>query len=477
VLAAAAALCGLRADGSLMPGSTFPEGSVSVQAIADELGLYRGAASRGVEHCVRTGALVRMPDGTVRPAPEVHATRWAQDRQRVRLDRTDRERGLRGPVLLLLGLIRGQLDPRGQLRLGVTLLAERTGLQPRVVERHLAALRRIGAIHTWLVPGKWQLVVAMGPCRETSEEERAREAVADGCRETSVPDVANRRSRCRESSVPMSRSVGRDPESGVPDQPPEARASARTVEPETRAAEPEPESGNRAEPTPTAPPAVAEVQGIVEQWLLRVVARGIEVLQPENPDHVSAVADLIGRLPGANPPDAAGDPRRLAALARERLELARRVCRWARSSERVARWLIRVRRWFGVESRLGAYLRAAAEKGDPGCLLEGGTVARVGRGAETWRDFTPATEQQLEGEHAADVQKLVAGGVAVVAERDPRKRARLRLELRALLERGDRDGARRVLWRLLGSDRSDVALARATEDICPLAEAKELLAA
>ena len=200
VLAAAAALCGLRADGSLMPGSTFPEGSVSVQAIADELGLYRGAASRGVEHCVRTGALVRMPDGTVRPAPEVHATRWAQDRQRVRLDRTDRERGLRGPVLLLLGLIRGQLDPRGQLRLGVTLLAERTGLQPRVVERHLAALRRIGAIHTWLVPGKWQLVVAMGPCRETSEEERAREAVADGCRETSVPDVANRRSRCREAS-------------------------------------------------------------------------------------------------------------------------------------------------------------------------------------------------------------------------------------------------------------------------------------
>jgi len=351
-------------------------------------------------------------------------------------------------------------------------------MQPRTVERHLAALRRIGAIHSWSFKprGKpWQLVTALGPCRELSEEERCelseeeepRQAITDARRELSVSPVVNCRSQRRELSVPASRTVGRDPESGDPDQHPEARASARSVEPETRAAEPEPESRNRA---------VAEVQGIVERWLLRVVDRGIEVLQPENPDHVSAVADLIGRLPGANPPDAAGDPRRLAALARERLELARRVCRWARSSERVGRWLIRVRRWFGV-ANLGAYLRRASERGDVGTVLEGGTVARVGRGAETMRDFTPASEQQLEGAHVADVQKLVAGGVAVVGERDPHQRVRLRLELRALLERGDRDGARRALLRLLGSDRSDVGLARATEDILTVAEARQLVAA
>ncbi|HZN39122.1 MAG TPA: hypothetical protein VFD82_09990, partial [Planctomycetota bacterium] len=119
VLGAAGALCGLRADGQAMPGASHP-GAPSLRAIAGELGWHVDAVRRGVRHALAVGAMTNDA-GQLSVVPEALAARWELHRQRLRLDRTDRERSLRASALLLLGLIRGQLDQHGQLRLGVPL--------------------------------------------------------------------------------------------------------------------------------------------------------------------------------------------------------------------------------------------------------------------------------------------------------------------------------------------------------------------
>lgn len=182
----------------------------------------------------------------------------------------------------------------------------------------------------------------------------------------------------------------------------------------------------------------------------------------------SHAADVAGLLDQFSRPPAEADPRRLAGLRSDRLALARRIIVWCPSPERLGRWLVRVSRWFGVQN-LGAYLRRASERGDPGTVLS----RRHGAG----NDFSQQTERRLEGPHAKNVALLVAGTAAVLQSTDETERAQLREQLRDLLAASRPEAARAVLLQLVGDERSDIAIARAIGDICTLSRARELLAA
>jgi hypothetical protein len=224
-------------------------------------------------------------------------------------------------------------------------------------------------------------------------------------------------------------------------------------------------------------PTPRDLAGITERWTLDLVRRGIERL--EKPAHVREVAALI-QLLGPNPEirdsDATRARARHAALLQNRRELAERVIAWCPSVERLGRWLARVARWYGVKN-LAAYLRRAAQRGDPGTLLGSHARNRVGRAAENWRDFSPDAERALVGEHAAEVAHLIAGGAVALQEVDAVRRADLRAQLQRMFAAGRRAAARSVLLQLVGNGRSDEELADAIGCAIPIDEARKLLAA
>src|SRR5262249_52302281 len=125
-----------------------------------------------------------------------------------------------------------------------------------------------------------------------------------------------------------------------------------------------------------------------------------------------------------------------------------------------------------------AYLRESSSKGDPGTLLYADKKNEIGRGAETWRDYSPATERALQGKFIVAIAKLVEVGVLAFKSEDRQERLQLRLEFRRLVFLGQLEGARRVLFRLLeGRDpRDDASLAAAVGDAVPIATARSLLA-
>jgi len=216
----------------------------------------------------------------------------------------------------------------------------------------------------------------------------------------------------------------------------------------------------------TRAPQGEERQKAVEGWLVETLDRGIETLTPEDGQAVAAVTQLLGKL----------DPLPAPQFARQRLAFAKRLCEWSRSSERLATWMVRVLRHRGVSNLLG-YLRTASKRGDPGTAL-GMLKSRVGRGAETWQDFTSETERAVTGEYASAVEKLCAAGAAVFDVADDEARDQARQELRRLLFTGQKVGAGRVLrhW-FHGKNPSDVELRKFVDGVCDLQTAKEALAA
>jgi len=499
VLAAAAAFNGLLHNGEPMPNA-FGH-APSLREIARELGMHVGSVRRGAQHLACAGA-VRL-DGGVIVQPEALYARWQNPRQRIRVTADMRSLRMRAEPLLLSALVAGQVDRGGRLCLGRGFLAERTGFALRTLDRAMATAEAAGAIHRWTAKLRhWQLFLAVGPSR-TGNRERAR----TGEREKAPPPASKPAAPCEVSPDSQPSRSGEDhrreqaktpscsgedpvakrrktsglPSGCPPDQPPDARC-ARDVEP---AAESEGEQNPAAAPLSAAqnpavtPLPVTGVPAVVEPWVLQMTNRGIERIDPANDSHALAVASLLEVLPNSAPVDIANDPaqaRRLRGLARERIDLARQVCRWARSPERLARWLVRASRWFGV-TNLGAYLRRACAKGDPGTVLEGGTRDRVGGAVETWTDFSQRVEGALEGEHLDDVQRLVEGGADVMAEVDPVRREKLRGDLRKFLAVNRRVSARAVLLQLVGPNPSDAVLERDVADILAITEARRLLAA
>jgi hypothetical protein len=210
-------------------------------------------------------------------------------------------------------------------------------------------------------------------------------------------------------------------------------------------------------------PTAGDVRAVAGAWAVAMTKqRGIERMLPAI--HAADVVRLLAEV-GTDPPHVR-DP---DALARDRREAARRIIAWCPSPERLARWcVVAVRRYRA--SNVAGYLRRAAEGGDPGTML-----ARNGQGEGA---LPPVVEGALRGEHAQDVQRLVAGGAATRdADATDAERVRLRAQLAAFLGSGRRDAAKRVLLRLVGADRSDVALARAVDGVLTLEQAKGLLAA
>jgi hypothetical protein len=454
VLAAAAAINGLKADGSPMDQGAGHRPSLS--ELAAELQLSRSAVRRGVQHLLSTDAIT-MDRGRIRVDPRVLAERWAVHRQRIRITCEVRQLRMRPRSLLLTALVAGQAGRDGRLRLGVQFLAERTGFPRRSLERALANARKEGALHTWSQPPSWILYLAVGPA---ATEQRAE----DICErhETAVATVTNRRSICHETAVDLSRNGARHPDpSGVPDSPPECPASP--------AGETRPAANRKLGVQQLVPRRGDEIRGIVEDWVRK---HGNQwCLTAPNSSDVSSVATLIDAI--SPRPAAINDP---PAFFRERLGLAKAVIRWCPSPERLGRWIVRARRWFGVHN-LGAYLRTACERGDPGTLLESHSKNRLGRATETWTDFTKKTEEALKGPHADNVAALVeglAGSVRVVDERD---RARLREQLSQYVSQRRPVAARKVLRKLIPVGCSDGELKQAIDGILPLPLARQLLEA
>lgn len=489
VLAAAAALNGLSADGTAMQGAQsehFP----TLAELTAEVVLPIGAVRRGVHHLEKVGD-IRIEYGVVAVHSEALSKRWARPRQRIRITEEARKLGMRAKPLLLTALVAGQKDKCGHLMLGVEFLAERTGFTHRTVERTLQAARAADAIHTWSrfthsSGFRQQLWIALGPSRNGgSDASRSGGSAGDqlahpaaqspepavGAVQSGGHPIAKRRSPHRETAVTPSQSGGRHPDlhpEYLPDHHPDRAAPRdRTIgdtatEPFKAPAAPKHQPPPAPGPATSAPPAPNQQRQIVEAWVTAFVTRGIERMEQR---HAADVAGLLDKL---GPPPAEAVRSRRVALHADRLALARRVIVWCPSPERLGRWLVRVSRRFGVQN-LGAYLRRATEKGDPGTVLN--------RGRRAGNDFTPQTERQLEGAYADDVARIVVGGTSVLQSTDEVERVNLRQQLRELLAADRRVDARTVLLQLVGCDRSDIAIAKAIGDVCTLASAKELLAA
>jgi len=489
-LAAISARNGLLCDGRPSAGrsddgQTQPTaGGATIAEVARETGLHRGALARALEELLRAGQVARAAGG-FQAVPAALAARWSDHRRRIRLDERSRSLGLRAEPLLLAGLVLGQVDGSGRWVCGIARLSERTGMPRRCLFRHLTAAQAAGALHRWIAPiGRGQMILAPGlsqsGTRETAQSgTREEEALSVGRPHGDVApvDVANRHrlmsqtgtGQCREPAPAMPQSGTRHPDPGTTGSPPEARPSAEA--PAAPAGEPAAPQ-RREQQAPAAPArhrAAAGTHGddpavVVERWVGAMVRARIERLEVRR-----HAADVAGLLEALGPPST---PHDRVALRRDRLGFAARVIAWCPSPERLARWLVRVRRRFGV-ANLPAYLRRAVDRGgDPGTVLD--AQNHVGRAVEGWRDFGSATEQRLEGVHAAAVEQLVAAGAETMTAVGP-ERDQLRADLRRYLAADRRAAARSVLLRLLGPARDDVAIARAVDGACAVAVARALL--
>lgn len=480
-LAAAAALNGLRADGTPMPNGECGH-PPSLRDIAREIGLCIGAVRRGIRHLQAAGDVSLQADG-VHVEPHALQRRWQSHRQRLRLDGVLRQLGLRAQPLLLAALVAGQIDKQGGLRLGVEFLAERTGLARRTVERALATARKAGAIHTWSVPidgggHRRQLFLAPG----TSSGSRSAGDTCPQAKEEVVASGRPARSQSggrtgREEAVRWSQSGGRHPDCPPevpPDSPPDALS--RDLDLQTPAAPAGETREGRREPRERQDPVDGLlVRQIVEGWVLAYAKKGVHRLEEQHAVEVAGLLRQIGPDHDIRDRDARRAAVRSSAARAERLELARRVIRWCPSPERLGRWLVRALTEFNV-TNLGAYLRESCSHGDPGQLLESHAKNSLGRGSETRQDFSPSIEKALQGDRHPDVQALVAG-VAVTLSADDEDRQRLREQLRQMLQQGRDAAARAVLLQLVGGDQSDIGITRAIGDACSLTKARELLAA
>ncbi len=415
-LAAMAALNGLYASGEPFTDARGAK-PATISAIARELGQHVGAARRGVAGNVANGEAYRDGDG-YRARPEALARRWADYRRRISLDKAVRCLGLRAAPLLVAGLVRGQVDKRGRLVLGMGFLCERLGIARRCLFRHLAACEHAGALHRWVAPlGRGQLIMAPGPSRSGTRDEAApvahggrREAAAqpsqsgtrdsdeqhgDPCREAAPVPVAKRHRSlsqsgtgpCREAAPHLSRSGTRHPDCTrtTPGSPPEAPRGETTEQQQQQ------QQQNQTAPAARRQsPGADDVRGAAGRWAADMVARGTESLTADHAADVARLLEELGPLPGE-----VRDPARLAA---DRLKAGARIATWSRSPERLARWVAVAARRYGPRNVAG-YLRRAADRGDPGALLE-----RHAGGAGALQELHEAA---LQGDRSADVAELV----------------------------------------------------------------------
>jgi hypothetical protein len=501
VLAAVAARNGLRFDGSVMEGRTgdcnaFDAGrGASLAWVARETGLSIDTVRTATKMLLSVGEMVADQSGGLHAVAAALAERWTDHRRRISLDRRSRAAGLGPNAMLLVGLVTWATPPSdGWLRLCVEFLAERIGCSDRAVDRALSAARDVQLIDTRTLPiqgGGFRRQLLLAPRKSSSGNPSVEPGAPLGnrrpakrdvtlCNATVEPSESVARPRGKASPGPLgnrrpapSEIVAQPPDvlpDVLPDSPPDAlprvgEAVASLPEQiQQQKAPAAPAVLGEVHPAAAAPVAVVDPVAVVASWVTAFTRRGVERMGRQH------AADVVGLLDQLGPPTGARDR---AAVARERLRLGARVVAWCPSPERLGRWLLRVRRWYGA-ANLGAYLRRACEKGDPGTVLD--SHNRIGRAVETWRDFPAATERALEGEHVVAVREIVASTAAVMAA-EGNERERLRAELRTHLSAGRRAEARSTLLRLVGDDRSDMAVARAVVDVCPLAIAKELLAA
>ncbi|MBL8738881.1 MAG: hypothetical protein JNL12_20800 [Planctomycetes bacterium] len=509
VLAAVAARNGLTCEGADMEGRTGDSvthdagRAASLAWVARETGLCIDAVRRGALDLVEAGHAYRDPDTAggsnagLFAVPAALAARWAEPRRRLRFDQRVRSLGMRARPMLLAGLVLGQVVPSsGKVALGLDYLCERTGLPRRTLQSALAAAQKVGALHKWTAPvGGGQLCLAPGPSQSGARvgSQSGARVKAKGKGTAAVPrlesvehrELAHPPSRTgvpthREAAPPPSQSGARHPDcpsESQPDSPTDARLRV-VPDGETKRLRPAAEAPaapavlgevqvGATATSATAPHPNADPRAIVEQWVTAFALRGIEQMQPQH------AADVAGLLDQLGSPDGIRDRR---AVAVERLRFAVRVIAWCSSPTRLGEWLVCASQQFGV-AEWGAYLRRTVDSGgDPGALLGSHMRNRVGRAAETWQHFTPETERQLEGERADDVARIVDATAQVLAA-EGEAREFLRHELRKYLSEGRKVAARAVLLELVGSDRTDEALARAVGDVCTVEVARELLAA
>lgn len=471
VLLAVAALNGLKGDGTPMPGAK-PARSISISRIADEAGICRRAARRGLDYMAAAGAVVPVLDERGEPhfvaEPQVLATRWAQSRQRIRLPAAVRQLRLRPKEALLVGLVEWQRpQDGGPLRLGRQYLSDRLGFSLRQVDRATAGAKKAGVLRTWTHNGILHLLPVLPKEATATATNPSRGTIGttmDLCRSGNPPCAKaakgtgpKRQSACAEAANAI-RSTGVQPDQHPDPASPVAETLVQVGSGQGR------------------PPSVSDVRAVIEPWVVSMVERGITRLDAGDPNHCIEVAVLIEKLPGCAAPDFGTGLSRRRGYYREQRRLAARLCRWAGSPEELARWLVRVASKRSVVN-LAGYLRVAAQKGDPGTLLRSAKKNEAGRAAESWQDFSPHTEKALEGDRLADVQRLVAAGAMVLAATDPAERAALKDALRDLLASGRTGPARAVLMRLVGPEPSDAALAANVGDILSVTEARRLLVA
>lgn len=468
-LLAVAAINGIRADGSLML-SKRPACDISISRIAAETGMSRRAAARGLDAQAKSGAIQASANlnGTLHYEVnrEALALRNQDYQRRIRLPAAVRRRRLRPNAMLLVGLVLAQRPRDGRpLRLGRGYLSERLGLTLRQVDRAIAAAKEAGVLQTWTQRNVLHLHVAtVGeadvPTRSRPETGASMSQTGNPpCAKAAIHPVRRRQSTCAKAANAI-RSTGEHP-----DQHPDA-------------ASPRVESISRSEGAQQQlhPPAIRTVCQIVEPWVVSMHDEGITTLAPDNDDHRSRVAGLIARLPGCDPPDFGTDLNRRRGYYSEQVRFAARLCGWAGTPEELARWLVRVAARRKVVN-LAAYLRVAAQRGDPSTLLRSAKKNEAGRAAETWRDFTPATEKALEGEYVAEVQQLVTAGSEVLSTTHPARRKELLGELREMLERGRRAAARALLMQVVGKKPTDAELAASVGEVLSIEEARRLLVA
>ena len=513
-LAAAAALNGLGGDGRrLIEVERLP----SVVQIATEAGLRRETARSELDVLREEGAVAFKSDGAGRSLhvevnPDALRDRWANYRQRCRFPEPLRRLDLRPNVVLIAGLVLGQRGRSGHCALGRRFLVERTGWSLDVVRRSLRGAVTSKAIKRWMVGDQLYLAAGEGLAHPNEEEGDLSDSAPPYLSEIAPPTCPETHPNLSDSAPEPVRF--RTTPSGNPDtriQPsggdraapevetgPEQQQQSQNQKPTNSGTvrrlqlvpdvttTPTTTATTTATTTPTTKPTTPEqVREVVENW--RIENKRLDVLNPADPMHAVAVVLLLERLGWNQPADLNEGPARrrdarTSALRKAMLADARRVIAWAGTADTLATWILRAIAEHGPNN-VCAYVRKASSAGDPGTLLHSAKKNTTGRAAETWRDYSPATEQALEGEHMVDVQRLVAGGAAMRdADLTDEERVRLRVKLASILankdfkpERRDKS-ARAVLLRLVGPSPKDAELEAAVAGICTLAEARRLIA-
>jgi DNA-binding transcriptional regulator YhcF (GntR family) len=179
----------------------------SMTKIAVELGLGIDAVRRGIRFLAAAGIVAEAVDscqlrdnGWFVIDPEVLADRWRHKWQRIKITPHIGSRGLRARPLLLAALVAGQVKQDGRLILGTRFLGERLGVPQRTVERALASCREASVLHTWSLPPKWQMFIAMGPSRKTrGKSVDVREDSYEGAVDSQKVDEESANARCEQA--------------------------------------------------------------------------------------------------------------------------------------------------------------------------------------------------------------------------------------------------------------------------------------